>query len=416
MDLISLIVLCVTVVAAFLLKVNTGLAAIGVALVLSWVAGVPERVLISSFNSSLFLMLLGVMYLFCIAQENRTLEILARKAILLCKGRIKLIPVVLFVFSGLVSAIGPGVISVTALVAVLSIALAAELKIDPVRLLTFGVLGAFAGGLSPITPSGIVATSISAENGIQGIGNALALRMLLIMTACAVVMYFLVFQWHRFRETDAQLPVAAYQEERFQKKQIYTLVGLVAVSVMATLFRINVGLAAFAVSVVLSLLGAAKEEAALKRVPWSTLVMITGVGILISLVTELGGIELLSELLSSLMGEKTATPIITVLAGIISWVSSASGVVMPTLIPTAPALAAALPGVEAGELVMGICIGSNVAAFSPLSSCGALVLAAYSSSREATAAGRNKLFTQLFCFSAICIFFSALLGLVGFMG
>ena len=152
---------------------------------------------------------------------------------------------------------------------------------------------------------------------------------------------------------------------------------------------------------------------AIKRVPWNTLLMITGVGILISLVTELGGIDLLSDGLSLLMGKRTASAIMTVLAGVMSWVSSASGVVMPTLIPTVPALAADLSGVNPIALVTGICIGANAAAFSPLSSCGALMLSAYSTSEIATPNGRDKMFRHLFFFSAACIGVSAIFALLG---
>jgi len=416
LDLLSLIVLCATIIAAFIFKINTGLAAIAVSLILSWIAGIPGSVLIASFNNSLYLMLLGVMYLFCIAQENRTLEVLARKAVVLCKGRIKLIPLILFAFSAIISAIGPGLISTTALISVLGMALAIELKVDPISLLIFGALGAFAGGLSPITPSGIVAVSTAAENGITGIDNAIAIKMFLVMSICAVGLYFFVFKWHKYEFKDAEMLLNTTDKpDHFKKEHIYTLIGLIAVSIMATVFNINVGLAAFSVAVILTILGVADESAALKKVPWGTLVMITGVGILISLVTELGGIDLLSDLISSLMGPKTASAIMTVLAGVMSWVSSASGVVMPTLIPTAPTLAATISNVNAAELVAGICIGANVAAFSPLSSCGALILAAYSSSDVSTTSGRNKMFTQLFCFSAVFIAISALFALFGFM-
>ena len=37
MDLLSLIVLCATIIAAFIFKINTGLAAIAVSLILSWI-------------------------------------------------------------------------------------------------------------------------------------------------------------------------------------------------------------------------------------------------------------------------------------------------------------------------------------------------------------------------------------------
>ena len=140
--------------------------------------------------------------------------------------------------------------------------------------------------------------------------------------------------------------------------------------------------------------------------------MITGVGILISLVTELGGVQLLSDGIKLLMGEQTAAAIITILAGIMSWVSSASGVVMPTLIPTVPALAASA-GVSQVALVTGICIGANAAAFSPLSSCGGLMLSAYSSSKIATEKGKDKLFSKLFLLSVCSILITALIALIG---
>ena len=94
------------------------------------------------------------------------------------------------------------------------------------------------------------------------------------------------------------------------------------------------------------------------------------------------------------------------LAGVMSWFSSASGVVMPTLIPT-------VPGMVGNELVItvGLCIGAHLAALSPLSSCGGLMLAAYSSGDEVTAQDRNKTFLQLFAMSAGGLVFAAVLAL-----
>lgn len=80
---------------------------------------------------------------------------------------------------------------------------------------------------------------------------------------------------------------------------------------------------------------------------------------------------------------------------------------MPTLIPTVPSLGASAPA-----LVIGICAGAHAAAISPLSSCGGLMLAAYSSG-DITAEERNKAFGQLFLISASGVAFSAVLGLLG---
>ncbi len=411
--ILSLVFLAAAIAIGCLMNKNTGVISIALSLILARIAGISDKTVIGYFNNSLFIMLLGIMFLFCIAQNNRTLELLARKSILLCKGKTKLIPIVLFVLGAVISALGPGLISTTALISVLAMALAIETNVEPINFLLFGSLGAFAGGLSPITPTGIVAIEISGKNGINGVALPVAAWMFIIMLFCAAILYFFVFKWHKYKDDEKNQTESAITYEKFKIEHIATLIGIVAVAVLSSVFSINIGLISFAVAVVLLLCKFSDEGAAIKAIPWNTLLMITGVGIMISLVTELGGIDLLSEGLKLLMGEKTATAIITVLAGMMSWVSSASGVVMPTLIPTVPGLAAEIAGTNPIALVIGITIGANAAAFSPLSSCGGLMLAAYSGSKISTTEGRNKMFARLFFFSSACIVVSAIFALFG---
>ena len=296
-----------------------------------------------------------------------------------------------------------------------SLALAKEADTHPIRLLPFGTLGSFAGGLSPITPSGIVAITKANEAGIPGLELPLSVMMVLTTVLYSAVLYFFVFKWQTHKTLKSESSQDA-QTPKFTFHQYLTLAGILITALLTALFKINVGLAAMAVSVVLTVAGAANEGAALKKLPWGTLVMITGVGILISVVTELGGIDLLSSALSKLMGEATATAIITVLAGVMSWFSSASGVVMPTLIPTVPTIAAGLQNVTPLALTIGVCVGAHMAALSPLSSCGGLMLAAYSSDSSVDAKDRNKVFIQLFTMSACGVLFAGLLGLLGLYG
>ena len=424
--ILSLIFFAAAIAIGCLLKKNTGVVSIALALVLAMIVGISndgkisgvayDKWLLNSFDSSLFLMLLGVMYLFCIAENNHTLELIAKKSIRLCGGKVKLIPVVLFLLGTVISAVGPGLISTTALMAVLAMALAVEANVEPIKFLLFGGLGAFAGGLSPITPSAIVAIEKSAANGISGIEFPIAFYMFMIMLFCALVLYFFVFRWHKYKEdSNVKIAMGGGENDKFKIQHIATVIGIILTAAVSTILDIKIGLVAFVVALILSICGFADEGAALKKIPWNTLLMITGVGMLISLVTELGGIDLLSDGLALLMGKHTAAAIITILAGVMSWVSSASGVVMPTLIPTTPTLAAEL-GINPIALIVGICIGANAAAFSPLSSCGGLMLAAYSGSEISTTEGRNKMFARLFFFSSACIGVAALFALVGCFG
>ena len=415
MDVASLIILCAVIIAAFVLKINSGIIAISVSLVLARIVGLSDSALIKDFfDSKLFINLLGVMLLFGIAQENGTLELLAKKIISLCRGKVKLFPLILFLVAAFIAAIGPGPITTCALIAVIAIALAKETNVPAMRLIPFGALGSFAGGLSAITPTGIVGVAQSEAIGLDGMGLRILLGMAVANLLYAAVLYFFVFRWHRYKAAPGEaVAVQTGKTEKFNSKQWMTLAGIVVMAVVSVVLNIKVvGLAAFAVSMVLIVLRAADEGVVLKKLSWGTLVMITGVGILISLVNKLGGIELLSDLLKKLMSGQTAAGIITALAGVMSWVSSASGVVMPTLIPMVPDLVADLSGASASALVIGVCIGAHAAAISPLSTCGGLMLAAYSSS-GISAEERNKTFAQLFILSASGVAFCAVLGLLG---
>lgn len=412
MDLVALLALVAAIVFAFVFKVNTGIVALGVALIVGRLGGLTDKEMLQSFDGKLFLMLFGVMYLFCIAQENKTLEILAKKAVALCKGNVKLFPLIMFLIAAILSAAGPGLISVSALVAAISVALARQSNIDPIKLLPFGTLGSFAGGLSPITPSGVVAFKTAENVGIMGMEAPLMIKMALTCTVFSVILYFFVFKWHK--EETKKLGNAVETIPAFTGKQWLTLAGIVVVAALAIIpgLKVDVGLSSFAVAVVLTVFKVAEEGVALKKVPWGTLIMITGVGILINVVTALGGIVLLQNTLNKIMSAGTATAIMTVLAGVMSWFSSASGVVMPTLIPTVTEMTVGVPM----ELAIGVCIGAHMAALSPLSSCGGLMLSAYSSSEGVTEKDRNRTFVQLFIMSASGVAFAGLLGLLGLYG
>ena len=86
---------------------NTGLLSIAFALVLGRMAGIPDKAVVGGFNSSLFLILLGVTYLFSIAQLNGSLALLAEKVVALTGRHTPLVPVVVYLFSTVLSALGP---------------------------------------------------------------------------------------------------------------------------------------------------------------------------------------------------------------------------------------------------------------------------------------------------------------------
>ena len=405
MALLSLLFLLLAIFLGFVRKMNTGLLCIAFALVLGRMSGVSDAVIMKGFNSSLFIMLLGVTYLFSMAQINGSLDLLAQKVIALAGRRVYLIPVIIYVFSIVLAALGPGSVPTMAIMMVFSMSLAAEMKISPVLLSTLTVLGACAGGLSPLAATGIIGANLCAEFGLTGIENDFLLNGVFSFTVYAVIVYV----WLGGYKLRAAEDVGEKVIPAFNKKQLLTIAGIVAMVFMVMLLHINVGLVSFAVAAVLSFLRVSEEAKAIRHIPWNTLLLITGVGVLMQLIIDLGGINILSAALVSIMSAKSAAAVMGLTSGIMSWFSSSSGVVMPTLLPTVPHIAQQLGGVNELELASSITTISHVAAISPLSTGGALALAAYASAANANQKQQQNLFMKMFGVSALgvsvlCVF------------
>lgn len=405
MALLSLLFLLLAIFLGFVRKMNTGLLCIAFALVLGRMSGVSDAVIMKGFNSSLFIMLLGVTYLFSMAQINGSLDLLAQKVIALAGRRVYLIPVIIYVFSIVLAALGPGSVPTMAIMMVFSMSLAAEMKISPVLLSTLTVLGSCAGGLSPLAATGIIGANLCAEFGLTGIENDFLLNGVFSFTVYAVIVYV----WLGGYKLRAAENVGEKVIPSFNRKQLLTIAGIVAMVFMVMLLHINVGLVSFAVAAVLSFLRVSEEAKAIRHIPWNTLLLITGVGVLMQLIIDLGGINILSAALVSIMNAKSAAAVMGLTSGIMSWFSSSSGVVMPTLLPTVPHIAQQLGGVNELELASSITTISHVAAISPLSTGGALALAAYASAANANQKQQQNLFMKMFGVSALgvsvlCVF------------
>ena len=124
---ISLAALAVAVTLSIVTKVNVGV----VSLALAWIVGVyigdmTYNAVIGTFPVALFITLAGVTLLFGMANVNGTLDRLAARAVIVCRGNAGLIPVMFFVVALFLSSIGPGNISTAALLAPMAMAVGAQ--------------------------------------------------------------------------------------------------------------------------------------------------------------------------------------------------------------------------------------------------------------------------------------------------
>ena len=406
--LISLLMLVVAIALGFFRKLNVGLLCMAFAVVLGRLAGFKEANVMAGWSTSLFLMLLGVTFLFSIAQSNGTLELFARKVVAMSGKQTKMIPIAIYLMTTFLAAIGPGTIPVMALTMPISMALAADTGISPLLLAPITVLGSAAGGISPIAPTGIIGISLASAQGIKGIDMPYFYNSLMAETIWAAILY-LALGGHKLK---TQKILKQSDLPAFNRDQWITMTGVIAMVLIVLITKANVGLIAFLIGAALLLLKVADERKSISCIPWGTLILVCGVGVLMNLAIKLKGIELLAKFLSTLMTENTASFIIGLTAGIMSWFSSTSGVVMPTLIPTVASLQNAVGNVSALDLVSAITNSAHTAGTSPASTGGALAMAAYAANAHITPEQQNKLFIQMFIVAACGVFVvSALAGL-----
>jgi Na+/H+ antiporter NhaD/arsenite permease-like protein len=411
LPIISIVSLVLAVIIGFTKKINMGFLAFPISLILGKLGGISDGALISGFGTSTFVMLLGVTFLFSIAQNNQTLDLIAKKTIALAGKNTWMIPILILILSVVLAAIGPGNIPVGLLLCAFSASLALELKINPLTISTFAILGANAGCMSPFANGGIIAINLGAEVGQEEFVIPLFLNNIIP----AFLFGILVYLFYKGYKIKAGNPLKLQDLPRFSNEQKITLIGMGALIVATAILGFNVGLAAFFIAIALLLCGIGSQQKAIAGIPWPTLILVCGMSVLMKVVVTLGGIKMISETLASIMNAKTASPIMALSAGIMSWFSSTTGVVMPTLIPTLiPLVENFGSAVTFTELISSVVSTSFAAALSPVSTGGAMVLASYVAASQIDADKQNKMFRDLFLLSVVAVLFNVFLGALGF--
>ncbi len=386
--LASMIALIIIVIISCFKEMNVGILGIAAGLGVGMTfMGLKVNAIFAGWPVSLFMILVGVTFMFACAQVNGTMEKFSAYAVRLAKGNTALIPVILFVLVTVVTTIGPGNIAATALLAPVSMAIAGRIGL-PAFAMTLLVVGAANGAaFSPFAPTGIISNGIIAKmapslglapEALSGLAWKIHFNSEVAQGVINFGGFFLLggLAWMRKQKgSGVNIDEIAPKPEPFTTPQLVTLAGIVFLVFMVIFFKWDVGMTAFFVGAVFMLFNIADDAKAVKSMPWGVIVMVCGMSVLIDVMDKAGGLNAMVKMIGAVSSPTSVNGVLGLVTGIISAYSSSSGVVMPMFLPMVPGLIKEIGGGDPVALISSINIGSHIVDTSPLSTLGALCIA-----------------------------------------
>ncbi|GAA4879748.1 SLC13 family permease [Saccharopolyspora cebuensis] len=378
-QVVSLVVLVLIFAAGTTLPVNLGVlgfvAAFGVG---TLAVGMSTEDIIAGFPGDLFLTLVGVTYLFGIAERNGTVDLLVGAAVRSVRGRAALVPWIFFAVAALLMSIGA--LFAVAIVAPLALGCARRYGIDPLLMGMLVVHGALGGAFAPTSVYGSFVNGVVGGAGLPGDPVVLALAPLLFNIAAGAVVFALRGgrRLVRLRVEDD----AGARAQRVRLDQVLTGGAVLALALGTVLFDLDVGFLALTLSVVLVLVSPAARTGAVERISWSTVLLIGGVLTYVGVLERAGTVDYVSRAVAG-MGMPLVAALLLCLIGGIASAFASSVAILGVLIPlSVPFLAQGEIG--AVGMVAALAVAATVVDVSPFSTNGALVLAnAADDAREA---------------------------------
>ncbi|MFJ4102956.1 SLC13 family permease [Amycolatopsis japonica] len=405
-QLISILVLVVIFALATTRSINMGaLAFAGAFLVGTLAGGLDTDGIFAGFPGDIFVVLVGVTYLFAIARANGTTDWLVAAAVRLVGGRIALIPWVMFVVTGALTAIGAVSPAACAIVAPIALGFGARYKISPLLMGAMVVHGAQGGGFSPISVYGSIVNGIVERNHIAGSPVVLFCASLGMNLAIAGVLFVVLggTKLRRRQLVTAGAGGAGTDEEPLPHEQripldgpkIVTLTGLIALVVGTLVFDLDPGLTAITVAVLLSVAWPKTSRSAVSEITWPTVLLICGVLTYVAVLKEIGTIDYVGNAVTTVGIPLLAALLLCYIGGVVSAFASSVGL-MGALIPLAvPFLAQGTIGPVG--MIAALAVSATMVDVSPFSTNGALVLA------NAKDVDRDKFFKQLLVYGALVV-------------
>lgn len=423
MSLLVVVAIILAVALGYTTKINIGLFAIAFAYLLGCFGmGLSPSEIIGMWPLKILFVIFSVCLFYSFATVNGTLEKLAGHLLYRCRSVPHLLPYAVFLTSGVIAAMGAGYYTVLAFMAPLTLLLCQRTGMSLIlggMAVNYGALG---GANFVSSQSGIIFRSLMTSAGIsenQAFINGLVIFASTAVIPLLVISAFVFLSGHgrtlKAAVINADLPEAFNREQKLTLLLTVLMMLIVLAAPLALIAfpdnatikfinaKVDIGLIASVFSVIALLLKLGDERKAIASLPWATLIMICGVGMLISIAIKAGTIDALASWISGNIPALLVPLVFGVVAALMSVFASTLGVVTPALFPMVPALASSM-SIDPLVIFVAIVVGAQATSISPFSSGGSLLLGSCTDEKS-----RTTLFSQLLFRAAPLGFVAAML-------
>lgn len=362
----------------------------------------PKEIL-SFLPVSILFNVLAITFFFGFAIENGTLAAVTGKILYAMRNHPKWMMPAMCLISFLIAMSGAG-IATAAFMAPIAFSLSKKIEAHPVAAYTAVAAGTVAGSNFMYSGGGIVVLNLVKESPYTELAFPVTVFSFLLTTAICLIFFFVIYIVFRNGKCVGQAYERPEVLSSVQKKTLALLLIVVLVIIIPNFVgeltgnsairslagRLDVGFVMMIGGCVASVLNLADDWQVLRfQVPWTTLVMLGGVSMLIGVGKEAGLVELLAGLISGHLPKILIAPVLSLSAGLMSVFSSAISVVLPTLYPLVPELTKDT-GVSAQLMYSVIFVSATITGISPLSTTGSMILGGCKSEKV-----RSRLFYQV---------------------
>ncbi len=411
-QILMLVVLVVMFIAATKWPINIGIMGLVGAFVFgTFVFGMDDKEILEEFPASIVLTIVGVTFFFSIAQKNGTIRVLVDLAIRAVRGRINIVPWIFFVVSSLLTAMGTFSPAAVALLAPAAMGFCASTGYSGVVMGAMVINGVHAGGFSPISVSGNIVRDIAEANGFEINGGALFLAAYVINLLVTILTVVVMKALGRLRtvpdpdnleswgahgdsgvgskgpDSDGRMPrqgsgsgtaVAVETEVRTatspMTRQVWLTIGLIVVMVVGAVgFELPIGFLGLACGLVLAFTSLKSSENLVSGISWSTVLLVSGMIVYVSLLTHAGVIDSLSKMAVAIGAPLIVAIVLCYVIGVSSAFASSTAVLTALIPMSIPLLEQS--ALSATAVMSALAVSATIVDVSPFSTDGALIIA-----------------------------------------